>query len=996
MQQTSTYSLRSLIVCLAGSLAVSCGSNPPPPVIDAISPAALCELNGTRGYTLTGTGFLKNDMLPTVTFTNISSMQSVTTQASEASGCEGQNCTSLSVSLSASELPAGTYNVVVKNNCTLDTCISAQIGPPAQVVVVAAPTLTAVTPTVMCQGQGSLTLTGSKLYAGAVVSVGAAKSTSLTVSSDGLSATAMFSGMLPLSSMNQTTLAYDPQDVTIENVPGCSASLPAAVTVTPGPAILFVDPPVVPANYSIAATVYAASVASPVSSVQIAPAGTSNYTTLTINTDPLRPNRVLVTLPGNLSAGSYDLKLNDQTTCSASLPSAIKVVATPTLTVNTPTPSFGALSANTAVSVTGTGFVSTPRAYVAVNGGASGVSASALRAVTFSSATALTAVVPSGLGAGTYDLIVVNPNGSYGIKTAAFVVTQMNQPPPVVTGISPSSVVVATNAAITVLGNNFRTPTLVPSCYDASNVLLGGAMANVMTSSATSISATLNAPANSIYCTLRVRDGDNNTFFDYSAIGVTNAGLNLTGFKATANSLVTARRAPAAAAGRPTQVARYVYVAGGDNGTNNNPLSSVEVASSGLDGTLSTFSTVSQPLPKALSFHGMVNVGRFLYVVGGFDGTAASKAVYRAELLDPLNAPQFSDVDVRPDMTQGIAPGVYSYRISAVMGTGDANNPGGETLASDFFPVQIPTLSMGSLQLVLYFKQVPGAQSYKIYRTLNAGDAAGNERLLATVNDNGQATQSYIDDGKTAPAGASPLPLGSIGAWKTLASLNTARVGAGVVAAPDPTTAGTFYLYALGGNSGTLTTVTTLSSVEFLTITLTGGGAGQTTAASWTNATNSLPTARWLGPGLFATKEQNSNVAAASTFIYQSSGISSDLATATLSKPVYVASVGAAGQPGTFADSGSVGVNGAGFGAALVNNQMYAFGGLQGGTPSTASVSANLSAGPTLANFNALGSGTLTVARALHGTAIESAFIYQLGGLGAGATVLRSAEQTIW
>ena len=77
-------------------------------------------------------------------------------------------------------------------------------------------------------------------------------------------------------------------------------------------------------------------------------------------------------------------------------------------------------------------------------------------------------------------------------------------------------------------------------------------------------------------------------------------------------------------------------------------------------------------------------------------------------------------------------------------------------------------------------------------------------------------------------------------------------------------------------------------------------------------------------------------------------------------------------------------MNGAGFGAALVNNQMYAFGGLQGGTPSTASVSANLNAGPTLANFNAPGSGTLTIARALHGTAIESAFIYQLGGLGAG------------
>ena len=197
--------------------------------------------------------------------------------------------------------------------------------------------------------------------------------------------------------MNQTTLAYDPQDVTIENVPAaqprCRRRSPS-----PWPSHLVRRSARRPGQLQHCG--HGLRRQRRLAGQQRADRAGRHQQLhhLTINTDPLRPNRVLVTLPGNLSAGSYDLKLNDQTTCSASLPSAIKVVATPTLTVNTPTPSFGALSANTAVSVTGTGFVSTPRAYVAVNGGASGVSASALRAVTFSSATALTAVVPSGLG----------------------------------------------------------------------------------------------------------------------------------------------------------------------------------------------------------------------------------------------------------------------------------------------------------------------------------------------------------------------------------------------------------------------------------------------------------------------------------------------------------------------------------------------------------------------------------------------------------------------
>src|SRR5262249_33950273 len=167
-----------------------------------------------------------------------------------------------------------------------------------------------------------------------------------------------------------------------------------------------------------------------------------------------------------------------------------------------------------------------------------------------------------------------------------------------------------------------------------------------------------------------------------------------------------------------------------------------------LNGDLGTCAAVSQQLPKALSFQGAFNIGRYVYAVGGFDGAAAVKDVYRAELLDPLNAPQISDVDVRLNANQGLAPGLYTYRLSAVFKATDARNPGGESLASDFFPLQLQMVSNGMLQVVLSWTPVAGAQSYKIYRSPAANAAAGSEKLLATVNDTGTSTtQTYTDTG---------------------------------------------------------------------------------------------------------------------------------------------------------------------------------------------------------------------------------------------------------
>src|SRR5207244_6171430 len=111
--------------------------------------------------------------------------------------------------------------------------------------------------------------------------------------------------------------------------------------------------------------------------------------------------------------GSYDVRVNDSTNCAAFLFNAFKVVATPTLTVSSITPAFGSGGSNTAVVIAGSGFVSTPRVYLNnpnATGNPADLHAQALAAVTFQSATSLTGVVRSGLAAGRYDLLVVNPD----------------------------------------------------------------------------------------------------------------------------------------------------------------------------------------------------------------------------------------------------------------------------------------------------------------------------------------------------------------------------------------------------------------------------------------------------------------------------------------------------------------------------------------------------------------------------------------------------------
>ena len=90
----------------------------------------------------------------------------------------------------------------------------------------------------------------------------------------------------------------------------------------------------------------------------------------------------------------------------------------------------------------------------------------------------------------------------------------------------------------------------------------------------------------------------------------------------------TARRALSLVAGRPTSTSRYLYAIGGDNGVTGNAATigssvydSVESASVDVFGVMSGWAAQRNALPAPRTEAGAAQIGRFVYLLGGHDGT---------------------------------------------------------------------------------------------------------------------------------------------------------------------------------------------------------------------------------------------------------------------------------------------------------------------------------------------------------------------------------------
>lgn len=471
------------------------------------------------------------------------------------------------------------------------------------------------------------------------------------------------------------------------------------------------------------------------------------------------------------------------------------------------TPAFGGTTTTTALTIRGTGFVSTPKAYLLVGG-----VPTPLVNVAFVTSTSVTATVPSGLAAGTYDVAIVNPDGCASILPAAFKVSAVQ--PPVVLGVSPAQGTTQSDVSVVVTGCNFPADAQLGTVDQSGTVtaqivaaapVAGVADTRCAGSPLYTMNGTIQTKTKAMVAgayLVRVTNPTDASFGEYASFVVSNPSGNLLGSWAAASSLSVGRRSLGVATARLDDANRFLYAIGGEDAAGN-PLDSVEFAPVDRFGQLGAWVTQKNKLATARSGHAVVHRGSYLYAIGGtssVDGTKGANAtnpsgtplatVERAKLLLPSGQPKVTSSS--PSTASGtLAPGAYYYRVAAVL---DATDPDtqGETLPSEEV---VATLDVaGSIVLTWTAPAVGNVAHYRVYRTAAPNGASGDEVLLA---DN-VAGLTFTDGGSSTPGTERPMATGATGPWRaTTSSLQHARLNTSATIATDPT--GGLYVYVLGG-----------------------------------------------------------------------------------------------------------------------------------------------------------------------------------------------------
>jgi hypothetical protein len=986
----------------------------PAPTVATIVPTAICDDETSQTITINGTGFLEvGTTLPTLT---IGGKPFVPTSAG---GCmpvagtfiEGavQECTSLMITVPKGTFTSGDYPVEITNPppaaCKTLQMVSLRDEAP--------PTVATVAPATICSGGSKLTLDGTGFLGTPTVTLEASGQATIT----GTNTTVNGAGTQLQTQLGAGANAGTTYDVVVTNPDGCFDTPPPhkTVTVVPGPVLFLADPEVVYNGVNTGVTIYGTGFNRPfpAGALTIVPNGAAApVTTLAYVDDaPAHPNRLDATVPKDQPAGVYDLYFADNSGCTAFLPKAITVKAATTITIKNVVPPFGTTASDTAITIfrdtaaAAPGnqvFIAPPRVFLNPTGVAT-ANTIPLESVSFVNGDTLTAVVPKGTPPHVYDLLVTNPDGTVGFLGSAYTETTAALPPPTITTVTPSSVVNTTGQVVTVVGQAFRASTITATCKTAAGVssvlpVTSGAVTcggNGCTQTATLNASSLTAADNNV-CILRLTNADG-TYADYSAIGVTGSSLNLQKPPKAGSNMNTARRALVASAANATSAARFVYAIGGDASaaTANAPFNTSEFASVDIFGTMGPWQAQRYDLGGARSFAGVGKQGRYTYIFGGSDGAANLATARRAITLDPQEVPGL-DINDLVLQAAGLDAGYWFYRVSATFGAGDLDNPGGESLPSREVIVRVPTFAGKKVAVVLSWTAavdalgaaLPNVSGYRVYRTKAANGAAGTEVLLGTT---GAAVLSFSDDGTAVPGTEAPLPTGSMGKWASLATMTTARKGPAGAVAFDPGNANRFYVYAgLGLDAANAA----LGSYEFLRVDIAANGH-QTAAGAWTLGSGgaaAIPTPRWQAGAFSADSTVSTTIAVPDTYVFFGGGIT---ALGAAANAVHVGKVAAGGDLGAIAASKPFSSNVAGYGVLAANNQLFTFGGANAAPSNGAKSSSFLGAAPGLANWNSEGLSLLQP-RYLMGSAVQSAFLFLVGGDTAAGVGSNTTELVVW
>jgi hypothetical protein len=989
----------------------------PPPTIAELKPPAICDDQADQTVVVNGTNFLFfDDKTPSVVIgTGASAKTYPATNPQDCTPVNGnlveknvQLCKSVTIKIPKGDFPVTTatkFPVTLTNpapaDCQSSETIEITIEPP--------PRVDSVAPATVCEGGSQITVNGANFMSGAKVTLdcGGTKvdAGTVTVATDGKQLSATFGGgATPGTSC----------DVIVKNPDGCEdRPLPhKKVTVVAGPIVFYVDPPVVYNGINTRITIFVTSITPPLpaNAVTMVPTGTTGpVTNLAFTTVPTFPNRLQAVIPISQAPGVYDLTVKDSSACFATLPKAVTVTGSLSVSIKSVVPPFGWTGEDTSITVfrdtaaaapLDKPFVDSPRLFLNPATAAATDVAVPIVGVSFFDKDRVTGLVPKGTAVKKYDLVLVNPDGTVGLLKGAY--DELTDAPPVVLSATPSSIPASSGQVVVLTGRNFAAGDKVTlECVNAA----GGAVAAPAVTSAApacaagactqSITIDGSTLAAGDVCVVRVTNPDG-AFGEFSAIGVTTPSLNLNSPK-VGSVMNVGRRALSAASGDATTAARFVYAIGGDNGTAAGALDSYEFAPVDLFGKMGAWTVSPVKLKAKRTLAGAATVGRYIYNVGGDDGAGPVSSAERALILSPRETPEITDVDLALG-AKGLDAGDYHYRVSATFAATDTDNPGGESLASDEFSLRIPAFPSKKVAVTVVFRApldslgapIAGVSGYRIYRTAKANDPSGSEVLLGTVT--GAATLTFVDDGTATPGTAKPLPFGSTGEWLTLPAMATKRAGAGVAAAFDPATAGQFYVYALMGKD---TATTATGSYEFLKVNIAANGR-QTFGTAWTPGANPNATPRWQFGAWVATHQTSTLVAAADSWIYAGGGM---LPGGTLTGAVDAGKVAAGGDLGTWdATPKDFSSTSAGYGICAANDQLFVFGG-QGAAPSSGAKSAKLQTPlPSLipSSWNSEGL-SMTHGRYLLGSSVQSAFIFLLGGqTDEPSAASKTTELVIW
>ena len=958
-------------VTVSNPYPLGCADETPPqvlllsaPSIDQIAPDPICRGQFDGRMTLLGAGFFKdlgNAQETTIDVNGEPAVSPVISQC-QIAVANLESCSEVSFELPLSQRDVPLLAVTLTNP-NPGACAQQDLQATFNFQQSEPPQIDDIIPRKICDQGGSLTLLGDHFEPNMTVNLGPYRADRVNLLGQ-IEAEAQWDpSVLP-------RFAPGLYRVSARNATGCEETFSEDVRVTEGPVPFFVDPPIFYNGISLQATAYLGNLfGGSVTGAQLSNAQ-GDVVDLEFSFEQTKPSLLKLILPAGLPVDQYDLTLFDDVNCPGTAPNLLTVTDQLSVNLTDLTPPFAwnqSATSITAFASIDAGFIPTPRSYLSpsvadecqaddqclvdqrcrqgrcapicqntdtcdegsacVQGGCL-PQASELRAASLSSITELKGTLIEGFAIGEYDFVVVNPDGSVGLLENAIKVNPL--PPPSIDAVSPGSWEVNLNALpIQISGAHFRGVSVDATCIDggqSSNLAL-----NVIDEADDLINLTLNTNSlsSTAICSIRVTN-DDDSYDDFSPLTTTNPSGNFVSFSQGPDLPDgLSRRLSALTFARIPNGPPALFLIGGDTGADAQALD--DVLTIGIDafGDLQTWETLPTTLPSGRTRTDAVTVGRFIYLPGGYDGAtdSATTEVLRAEILDPLYVPEIDNVDFEFDeRIQGLDTGVYYYRVSAIYGPNDPNNPNGESLPSEPLPVFIPDIPIG-VRLVLGWEGLVDAVGYRVYRSPTPDLLFGQEELIAEVD---ALTNTVTDEGRPILSNRRPLNQGELGQWHVATTLNAPRSRHAVVLAQDPIADDLVHLYAIGG----LVNGAPSRSYDLISIDLTEERAHQLAptlsvadalGASLQN-NQQAGSARSQIKGLSATP-QEASLLSGGVFVYVLGGLESDL--------VEVAEVNSGGVLAPFNETANMQRSRNGYATAIANNTLIAICGQNGSASST-------------------------------------------------------------